>query len=202
MSHLDQIMPELTCRTTSLVRRVGAIGAAFLRDVKAMAAIEMAFVFPVMVVLYVGLVDVTNLVSINRRVTLTASTLADLVTQIDGSTNMAEIDGIFESARSIFEPHPVDNISLSLFAFRLNSGSPELRWQHTNGTSCGGTPSGGDEMESLMADGNDIVVARVCYDHAAIIGSFLGSGDFEIDDELMLRPRQSNTLLCGDCPSS
>jgi hypothetical protein len=184
------------------LRRGRASALSFLRDATAMAAIEMAFVFPVMVILYVGLVDVTNLVSINRRVTLTASTLADLVTQVDGSTTMAEIDGIFESARSIFEPHPVDGISLSLFAFRLNGGTPQLRWKHTNGADCGATPSGGEEMEGLMEDGNDIVVARVCYDHAAIIGAFLGTGDFEIDDELMLRPRQANTLLCSDCPTS
>jgi hypothetical protein len=189
-------------RLPAFLRRVAASAAAFRRDMTAMAAIEMAFVFPVMVILYVGLVDVTNLVSINRRVTLTASTLADLVTQIDGTTTKSEIDGIFESARAIFEPHPVDGISLSLFGFRLNSGTAQLRWKHTNGASCGATPSGGDEMESLMEDGNDIVVARVCYDHAAIIGSFLGAGDFEIDDELMLRPRQANTLLCSDCPTS
>jgi hypothetical protein len=186
----------------SFGRRASALGLAFLREVKAVAAIEMAFIFPVMVILYVGLVDVTNLVSINRRVTLTASTLADLVTQIDGMTTKSEIDGIFESARSIFEPHPVAGISLSLFSFKLNSGTPQLRWKHTNGASCGATPAGGAEMESLMADGNDIVVARVCFDHAAIIGSFLGSGDFEIDDELMLRPRQSTTLQCTDCPTS
>jgi hypothetical protein len=181
---------------------VGASGRKFLRDVKAMAAIEMAFIFPVMVILYVGLVDVTNLISINRRVTLTASTLADLVTQIDGTTTRSELDGIFESARAIFEPHPVEGISLSLFSFMLNSGTPQLRWKHTNGSSCGSTPAAGDEMEGLMADGNDIVVARVCFDHPAIIGSFLGSDDFEVDDELMLRPRQSTTLLCTDCPTS
>ena len=186
----------------SIRRRTRALGLAFLDDVRAMAAIEMAFIFPVMVVLYVGLVDVTNLVSINRRVTLTASTLADLVTQIDATTTISELDGVFESARSIFEPHPVDGISLSLFAFMLNGGTAELRWTHSNGNSCGTTPSGGDEVESLMADGNDVVIARVCYDHPAIIGSFLGSGDFEVDDELMLRPRQSTTLQCTDCPTS
>lgn len=186
----------------SLVRRARAVAFAFLRDVEAMAAIEMAFIFPVMVTLYVGLVDVTNLVSINRRVTLTASTLADLVTQLDTTTTRSEIDGIFESARSIFEPHPVDGISLNLYTFKLDGGSAELRWHHGNGASCGSTPAGSAEMESLMEDGNDVVVARVCYDHPAIIGSFLGSGDFEIDDELMLRPRQSSTLACTDCPTS
>jgi hypothetical protein len=40
----------------------------------------------------------------------------------------------------------------------------------------------------------------VCYQQHAIIGTMFGSGTIELDDELMLRPRQSTTLNCTDCP--
>jgi hypothetical protein len=171
-----------------------------IRDAKGVAAIEMAFIFPVMVILYLGLVDVTNFLQVNRRVTLTASTLADLVTQADSTITTADIDGIFESARAIFEPLPVDGISLNLWDFRMQDGAPTKAWEYSNGAGCGAEPTGGDEMESLMEDGNDIVVARVCYEQDAIIGTMFGSGTIELDDELMLRPRQSTTLECTDCP--
>jgi hypothetical protein len=171
-----------------------------IRDAKGVAAIEMAFIFPVMVILYLGLVDVTNFLQVNRRVTLTTSTLADLVTQADSTITKADIDGIFESARAIFEPLPVEGISLNLWDFRMQDGAPTKVWEYSNGTSCGAEPTGGDDMESLMEDGNDIVVARVCYQQHAIIGTMFGSGTIELDDELMLRPRQSTTLNCTDCP--
>jgi hypothetical protein len=171
-----------------------------IRDAKGVAAIEMAFIFPVMVILYLGLVDVTNFLQVNRRVTLTASTLADLVTQADSTITTADIDGIFESARAIFEPLPVDGISLNLWDFRMQDGAPTKVWEYSNGSSCGAEPTGGEDMESLMEDGNDIVVARVCYEQHAIIGTMFGSGMIELDDELMLRPRQSTTLDCTDCP--
>jgi hypothetical protein len=181
---------------------VGSLARNLIDDVRGVAAIEMAFIFPVMVILYIGLVDVTNLLAVNRRVTLATSTLADLVTQTDSTITMEDIDGVFESARAIFEPMPVDGISLNLWAFRMEDGSPTLQWEYTNGVSCGSAPSGGDEMESLMDDGNDIIVGRVCYYHEAILGSLFSSSSFELDDELMLRPRQSTTLDCTDCPSS
>lgn len=184
--------------TASMLRRA----RKFADDVRGVAAIEMAIIFPVMVILYIGLVDVTNLLMVNRRVTLTTSTLADLVTQADSTITTADIDGVFESARAIFEPMSVDGISLNLWAFRMQDGSPTLQWQYTNGVTCGSAPEGGDDMESLMEDGNDIIVGRVCYNQEAIIGSLFSVDTIELEDELMLRPRQSTTLDCTDCPDA
>jgi TadE-like protein len=184
-------------RAGELQRQTSKLAA----DIRGVAAIEMAIIFPVMIILYVGLVDITNLLMINRRVTLTTSTLADLVTQTDETITMSDIDGVFESARAIFEPMSVDGISLNLWAFRMEDGSPTLQWQYTNGVSCGTTPTGNAEMETLMEEGNDIIVGRVCYYQDAILGSLFSTGTFELEDELMLRPRQSTTLNCTDCPT-
>lgn len=183
------------------VARIASAWRGLWKDMRGVAAIEMAIIFPVMIILYIGLVDITNLLMVNRRVTLTTSTLADLVTQADSTITMADIDGVFESARSIFEPMAVDGISLNLWAFRMVDGSPELQWQYTNGVTCGSAPDGGEDMESLMEDGNDIIVGRVCYYQEAILGSLFSVETFELEDELMLRPRQSATLDCTDCPT-
>jgi TadE-like protein len=172
---------------------------SFTRETRGLAAIEAGFIFPVLILLYVGLVDITNLLSVDRRVTLTASTLADLVTQNDSTITTATIDGIFESARSIFEPLDVEQISLNLYNFGMDDGSPTLKWKYNNGTACGDDPEASEAMEALMADGNDVVVARVCYDYKAIIGWFTGDAAVTLDDELMLRPRQSATLNCTNC---
>jgi hypothetical protein len=192
---------KLSNRGKLLRAQAADLMQAFVGDLKGVAAIEMAFIFPVMVVLYVGLIDVTNVLAVNRRVTLTTSTLADLVTQADSTITMADIDGVFESARAIFEPMSVSGISLNLWGFRMENGDPELQWSYTNGVTCGTTPSGGSELETLMQDGNDIIIGRVCYSYEAILGTVFNDSSFELEDELMLRPRQSATLDCTDCPS-
>ena len=53
----------------------------FLRETKGIAAIEVAFIMPVMFLLYFGLFDLTSLISVNRKVTYAASVVADLVAQ-------------------------------------------------------------------------------------------------------------------------
>jgi hypothetical protein len=50
-----------------------------------------------------------------------------------------------------------------------------------------------------MGDGNDLVIARVCVDYPPITGKVIGSADVRLQDEIVLRPRQSTSLTCTDC---
>ena len=53
----------------------------FFRETRGIAAIEIAFILPFMLLIYFGLFDITALVSVNRKVTYSASIVADLVAQ-------------------------------------------------------------------------------------------------------------------------
>ena len=162
----------------------------------------MAFIFPVMLVLYFGLVDVTNLLSANRRVTLTSSTMADLVTQSSGNVSAAEIDGFFNAAAPIMDPFSADAIGLELFSYTLDSDdNPQLDWEkkQTGGASCGAAPSATPEMVALMQAGTGLVVARVCYTWQPLAGYVIGSDPVTVEDQMILRPRQSNSITCDDC---
>ncbi len=177
--------------------------ARFSRNDSGIAAIEMAFIFPVMLILYFGLVDITNLLSANRKVTLTSSTIADLVTQAPGSVTQADLDGFFNAASPIMDPFDASASSLELFGYGLDStsGNAELTWQYAQtGTSCGAAPAPTTDMQDLMASGNGLVLARVCYQWQPITGKVAGVGAMQVEDQMILRPRQSNTIECTDCP--
>jgi Flp pilus assembly protein TadG len=173
----------------------------YRQDVAGVASIEMAFIFPVMVLVYFGLVDATNVLSANRRVTLTASTLADLVTQAPGSIVKADIDDFFDASGAIMEPFDSTGVSLEIYEFELDgSSNAVLAWQYKNaGASCGAVPTVDDQMKQLMTEGNDIVVARVCYTYNWVIGKIFGSTPMNLSDQLVLRPRQSTAIDCTDC---
>ena len=57
--------------------------ARFRKDQSGVAALEIAFIMPFLLFLYFGLVDLTAMISLNRKVTYSASVVADLVTQND-----------------------------------------------------------------------------------------------------------------------
>src|SRR3546814_14824736 len=52
-----------------------------LRDERGNAAVEFAFVLPILLTLFIGVVEGTNLLRLERKVVAAAQTAADLVTQ-------------------------------------------------------------------------------------------------------------------------
>lgn len=171
------------------------------RDVRGVASIEMALIFPMMLIIFVGLVDASNLMTANRRVTQTASTLGDLVTQAPGEIWSTDMDGFFSAAQSIMDPFPADSIIMEFFTFKKSGEVAELDWSYSNSNqTCGAAPPADDEdMLKLMAEDNDVVVSRVCYSWEPVLGIILGFTTSTIQDQIMLRPRQTARIVCNGC---
>jgi Flp pilus assembly protein TadG len=183
-----------------------AIGASFERaksfisNIKGVAGIEAAFIFPVMLMIYFGLLDLSTVLSANRRVTQMASTLADLVTQSAGTTTKAELQGFYRASTAIMDPYPTTDLSLELFGYRRNGENVVLAWQNNNGATCGAAPAANtSQLKQLTSEGNDVIVARVCYRVAPITGKILRDGKVSLSDQMTLRPRQSARITCTDC---
>ena len=63
------------------VLRGRRLAVRFGNDRRGVAAVEFAFILPLMLTLMLGMIDVSSGVAIDRKVTLTARTLSDLVSQ-------------------------------------------------------------------------------------------------------------------------
>ena len=55
--------------------------ARFVRDKRGVAAVEFAFIVPLMLVLLFGMIDTSSAVAVDRKVTIAARTISDLVSQ-------------------------------------------------------------------------------------------------------------------------
>jgi Flp pilus assembly protein TadG len=178
------------------IAQITSAAGRFRRATSGMAAIEMAFIFPVMLIIYLGLVDVTDLLSAKRRVTLASSTLSDLVTQAPGSLTMADLAGFYAAIEPIMDPYPTATVGIQIYNFKIDGGTVSLRWSDTFGQSCGAAPTGAG-FETLMTEGNDIVVARSCISLQPITGYVIGTGTHVMTKDTALRPRQSPTICIG-----
>jgi Flp pilus assembly protein TadG len=85
------------------LRRLGRAAARFLAARQGVAATEFALVLPVMVLLYLGMVEVTQGIQAKRRVNMLARTLADLTSQ---STNLSStgLNTIFAAGKVVMAP--------------------------------------------------------------------------------------------------
>lgn len=173
-------------------------------DERGMAALEVAFIMPFLLFLYFGLVDLTAMISLNRKVTYASSVVADLVTQNDSTVLSSDIDDYFNAAALVMKPTPMDNIRVEVYQYRNAGGAVTNQWSRKSddGVDCDDPDTAG--MATLMTDGNDLIVAVVCTTYSPYIASFLGKSilgatSFTMNEQIALRPRGSSTLACTGC---
>ncbi len=175
---------------------------SYLRADSGVAAIEMAFILPFLLLLYFGLVDLTGLISFNRKITSVASATADLVGQNSTTVVKTDVEDYFKVVKLIMSPTPDTDIKVTVFNYRLEGTTVTLKWKIDNGkgSACTGAPST-TGMATLMTAGNDLIVAQACMDYTPYVATFmgnniLGSTKFDVEQIVTLRPRASLQLNC------
>ena len=63
------------------MRKPLSLIAGFVRDRRANVAIEFAFIVPLMLTMFFGMVEFSSGIAVNRKVTLAARNMSDLVSQ-------------------------------------------------------------------------------------------------------------------------
>ena len=86
-----------------LSRTVARIVVRFARDQRGVSAVEFAMLLPLMLTLYLGAVEVSQGIGIDRKVTLTARTVADLASQVS-SINNADMTNMLNASAAVIAP--------------------------------------------------------------------------------------------------
>ena len=174
----------------------------FIAESRGVAAIEVAFIMPFMLLIYFGLFDITSLVSVNRKVTYAASVVADLVAQNKTSVLKSDIQNYFNASNMVMAPFSPAEVRVEVFGYRIAGATISQVWKTDNGqaTACGAAPSTG-AMAPLMVAGNDLVIARVCTTYQVYAANFLGynivnASSFVISESITQRPRSTLKLTC------
>ena len=96
-------MRALAHPTVRTFRRLTLRLRHFVPSRDGVAAVEFAMVLPVMVLMYLGMTELTFAVNTDRKITLLSRTLADLTGRAT-SVNTADMDTIFNAASSVMAP--------------------------------------------------------------------------------------------------
>lgn len=180
-------------RPYGIFRRAWNGMSCWRRDERGVSAVEFAMILPIMIVLYIGAVEFSHALTIDRRVTSVASAAADLVAQSEEITD-AELLDIFEASTSIMLPYTADPISIVLTSVVADENNDTtVAWSAAHN----GTPHGENTAFSLP-DGltqpfSSVIVAEVSYSYDPPVGEFL-TGGITMTDTFYLRPRRSLTV--------
>jgi hypothetical protein len=85
----------------------------FLGDNRAVAAVEFALILPFLLALYLGSIEASSLITVDRRVNVLSGTVGDLVARWDprpGPLDAATVTDYFEASESILFPYPTGDL--------------------------------------------------------------------------------------------
>jgi Flp pilus assembly protein TadG len=172
----------------------------FRKSERGVISVEFALVLPVLIILFIGLVEFTEAFTINRKLSNVASTVSDLVSQ-EASVTSASLSDVTQVANEIMKPYSPAPMSLVIVNVQANNdGEKTVLWSHppgsyTDGETYTGLPVTETEtgtVTELVDPNTSLIVVEAVYNFTPTISRFLGS--FEISENAYFRPRMGQTM--------
>lgn len=170
----------------------------FLKNNAGIAAVELAVVLPMIMTLFLGVVEVSNFILVNQRTEKMAHTVADVVSQGETIT-IAELDNILSATSEIMKPFPFGQYGhVIITSVHRNPGSaPKVAWQFEGGGTLKNVHSnfGGTGFASPLPTGftlnerETVIIAEVYYDHQNFITDMFNGNDPNLYKYAFYKPR-------------
>jgi Flp pilus assembly protein TadG len=172
-------------------------GAArcFRRSEQGVALTEFALVFPIMIIMFIGVVEFGEAFSVNRKISNAASTVSDLVSQ-ESSVNNAELQDIATVANELVKPYRTAPFTLRIISVVAdNQNRTTVAWSYPAGARAVGSaytlPS-----RALTEPNSSLIVAETSYAFTPSVGYFIG--DITLRGIAYFRPRLTRTVGKAD----
>ena len=174
-----------------LLRRFGG-------DRRGVSAVEFAILAPVMVALYLGMVEVSDGIGADRKVSLTASTLANLTAQFT-TISSGDMGNILDASSAIISPYSASHLSLTVTCINIdNNKNVTVKWSVARNTTA---LSGAITIPAdLQVPGTQLILAKASYAYTPIVGYTI-TGTLNLSDRMYMAPRISapkyNGIACA-----
>jgi Flp pilus assembly protein TadG len=196
--------------------RCSGLLAAFARNTRGVAAIEFAFIAPLLLALYFVTMEVSQAIDTSKKVGRVASMSADLLTQQE-STTKSEIDAILQIGGAILQPYNRSMPTITATAIQITTDAmPKVQVVWSRRLAAGNvqsTPFTAGTIttvpDKLKVPGSFLihVEAQLSYkpvitwtaDQKTTLGLTAAFDSINMDESYYLRPRMSSSIACSDC---
>ncbi|AZN97800.1 pilus assembly protein [Mesorhizobium sp. M9A.F.Ca.ET.002.03.1.2] len=187
----------------------------FCSDRRGVAAVEFAFIVPVLLVMYFMTMEASQAIETSKKVSRVGSMVADLVTQRQ-TVEAAELDAIMQIGNSTLQPYNRSTPEITITAIEVtNETTPKVLvvWSRKM---VGGAFSAGAAKDSvttvppalkikgtflIRVEGNLAYKPIITWsaDSEKRLGLSSAFDTISMGETYYLRPRRSPTIPCGSC---
>ena len=183
-------------RALSIVGTIKCRLGGLAGDERGVSAVEFAMLLPLMLSLYLGAVEISQGIGADRKVTLTARTIGDLVSQVSSIGN-ADMTNALNASSAVMAPFPTSNLKVTVSSVKIDAaGKATVDWSDTfNGTARtkGATVT---LPAALNVANTSLIWSEVQYTYKPVIG-YVVTGTLTLKDQIYMRPRLSDTVARG-----
>jgi Flp pilus assembly protein TadG len=167
--------------------------SGFARDPRGVSAVEFAMVLPLMLTLYLGAVEVSQGIGIDRKVTLTARTVADLASQVTNITN-ADMTNLLAASTSVMTPYPTSTLTITVSSVTIDAqGRATIAWSDTLSGTARGVGNSVTLPSALAVANTSLIWSEVSYRYTPVVG-YVITGDLTLSDQMYMRPRLTDKV--------
>ncbi|TPI14936.1 pilus assembly protein [Mesorhizobium sp. B4-1-3] len=199
------------------LRGISAKVERFCRDRRGVAAIEFAFIVPVLLIMYFITMEASQAIETSKKVSRIGSMVADLVTQ-QQTVVKANLDAMMKIGKSTLQPYNRSDPKIIITAIQMSDDATPtvtVAWSRKLvGTTYSADTKPGDTttVPSTLRIRNTFLIRVesdlgytpvIAWDgknaqqqSAGLLSTF---SHINMSETYYLRPRRSPTIPCGDC---
>ncbi len=156
----------------------------------AIAAVEAALIFPMMLVLFLGVFDLGNAILANQKTIRASQVVADLITRENIVTD-ADIAEAIEAGRLAFEPIDTLTYGIDIASIRFDeNGDSQIVWRETVNMSA---PDVLSAVDDLANPDDGVVMVSVAYEYNPVFSGF-AVGQIQMNEVAFSRGRRTSVI--------
>jgi len=172
------------------------------RDQRGIAAVEFAMLLPFMLTLYIGAVEVSQMVAADRKVTLAARTVADLAAQAT-TINATDMANILTAATAVMAPFPDAKVKVVLSQVKIDAeGKATIAWSQHYHSAAHAVNQTVAVPAALKVPNTFLIWGEAEFEYMPLVGGaptdlfWKFTGSKTLTDKIYMRPRLSESVAC------
>ncbi|GAB5456804.1 MAG: pilus assembly protein [Henriciella sp.] len=156
------------------------------------SAVEFALIAPLMAIIYFGCIELSIMMTLDRKVTGATAALGDLTSRAS-SVNNDELADIIEASRMVMQPNDMAGARIRITSLYDDDGDAKVAW--SDGCNLGAYAVDQEITipANLIPEDGTLIMAEIEYDYNSNIGYFFSSAK-ELSDTFYLRPRRVDEI--------
>ena len=177
-----------------LLQKLKLVHGGIADDTRGAAAVEFGIITPAILAIFFGTAELAQGVSIDRKLTITARALSDLVAQ---STTISDTDmtNIFSASGSILTPYSSSPLKAKVSAVNINAAgtTATVAWSSASNDTARAVGEVVTIPAALRIANTQLIWSEVTYGYTPAVAYYI-TGTLNMTDQFFARPRQSSTI--------